>query len=99
MQQAKMNSQLLEILRCPQDHTVLTEADEKLLSQVNDAIREGRVANSSGAWRSDPIERGLVRAAGDILYPIVDEIPLLLRDEAIRLDQLENKPPEKQQQP
>ena len=83
-----MNNQLLGILRCPQDHTALAEADGGLLAQVNSAIRDGRVSNHSGKRLSQPIDGGLVRAAGDVLYPIVDGIPLLLRDEAIALDRL-----------
>jgi uncharacterized protein YbaR (Trm112 family) len=97
MLQAKMNSQLLELLRCPQDHTLLTEADAELLTQVNNAIRDGRVSNGSGARRSELIEGGLVRAAGDVLYPIVDGIALLLSDEAILLDPLGIKRTEKLQ--
>ncbi len=83
-----MNSQLLEILRCPQDRTMLAEADSELLAQVNDAIRDGRISNLSGSRLSQPIDGGLVREDGDVLYPIVDGIPLLLRDEAIALEQL-----------
>jgi uncharacterized protein len=84
----KMNSELLEILRCPDDRTELTKADDELLANVNSAIRDGRVACRSGERRAEPIDGGLVRAAHDVMYPIVDGIPLLLREEAISLDQL-----------
>ena len=67
---------------------MLTEADGELLAEVNGAIRDGRISNLSGNRRSHPIDGGLVRAARDVLYPIVDGIPLLLRDEAIALEQL-----------
>jgi uncharacterized protein YbaR (Trm112 family) len=87
MLQSKMNSPLLEILRCPQDHTALARADGELVQRVNDAIRDGRILNASGEPRT-PIDGGLVRAAGDVFYPIVDGIPLLLRDEAILLNEL-----------
>jgi uncharacterized protein YbaR (Trm112 family) len=86
-----MNNQLLEILRCPEDRTKLTEADGELLAHVNSAIRDGRVACRSGGRRTQPIDGGLVRAARDVMYPIVDGIPLLLRDEAISLDQLASR--------
>jgi uncharacterized protein YbaR (Trm112 family) len=88
MLKAKMNSQLLEILRCPQDHTVLAVADGELIQRVNNAIGDGRILSASGEPRTQPIDGGLVRAAGDVLYPIVDGVPLLLRDEAIVLNEL-----------
>jgi uncharacterized protein YbaR (Trm112 family) len=88
MLKAKMNGQLLEILRCPQDHTALARADGDLVQRVNNAIRDGRILKPSGERRGEPIDGGLVRAAGDLLYPIVDGIPLLLRDEAISLNEL-----------
>jgi uncharacterized protein YbaR (Trm112 family) len=82
-----MDSQLLKILRCPQNQGPLVEADAVLIEQVNTAIRDGRVSNQSGHRLSEPIAGGLVRATGELLYPIVDGIPLLLKDEAIALDQ------------
>ena len=33
-----------------------------------------------------------MRADGDLLYPIIDGIPVLVRDEAIALDQLQHAP-------
>jgi uncharacterized protein YbaR (Trm112 family) len=82
------NSQLLGILRCPQNQSPLTEASEALVSQVNNLIREGRVSNNGGNKVASFIDGGLVRATGDLLYPIVDGIPLLLPDEAFSLGQL-----------
>ena len=84
-----MRSQLLEILRCPEDHSPLTEASEALLADVNAAIRAGRLTNTGRKRLEQVVEGGLVREAGDLLYPIVDQIPLLLRDEAIPLNQLD----------
>jgi uncharacterized protein YbaR (Trm112 family) len=83
-----MNGQLLEIIRCPQDNTMLQEAGHDLVAQLNAAISQGRLSNHAGESLSSPIVAGLVRVTGDILYPVVDGIPLLLRDEAIELDQL-----------
>jgi uncharacterized protein YbaR (Trm112 family) len=34
------------------------------------------------------LDGGLLKASGDVIYPIVDGIPVLVRDEAIPLDQL-----------
>jgi uncharacterized protein YbaR (Trm112 family) len=83
-----MRFELLEILRCPEDFTMLTVASTALIDDVNAAIREERLVNRAGKQIRDVINEGLVRAAGDVLYPIVDEIPVMLRDEAIELKQL-----------
>lgn len=74
---------LLEILACPETHQPLALADEALVARVNAAIGAGGVANAGGAAVSDPIEGGLVREDGAILYPIRDRIPVLLVDEGI----------------
>jgi uncharacterized protein YbaR (Trm112 family) len=84
-----MRIELLEILRCPEDHTPLTPASDALLDQVNAAVRAGRLLNRGGERVEQLLDAALVRAAGDVLYPIVDEIPVLLLDEAITLDQLD----------
>jgi uncharacterized protein len=84
-----MRQELLDILRCPENQATLTPADEALVAEVNDRIRAGRLSNKAGREVNQPIDGGLVRADGDLLYPIVDQIPVLLRDEAIPLDQLD----------
>ena len=73
---------------CPEDRSALTTANDALVAQLNAAIRAGRLRNMAGRVVERTIDGGLIRAAGDLLYPIVDQIPVLLKDEAIRLDQL-----------
>lgn len=83
-----IDNQLLAMLRCPDDHSALTPADESLVGRVNAAIRAKQLFNLAGQQLKKPIGGGLVREAGDRLYPIVDEIPVMLHDEAIDLSQL-----------
>jgi uncharacterized protein YbaR (Trm112 family) len=83
-----MRNQILAILRCPVDHSLLSEADAALVARLNGAIRAKRLRNQVGHLVEYSIEGGLIRARGDLLYPIVDQIPVLLHDEAIPLDQL-----------
>jgi uncharacterized protein YbaR (Trm112 family) len=83
-----VNDQLLSILRCPDDHSLLSPAEEALVAQLNEAVRAGRLRNLAGQRVDRMLEGGLVRAAGDLLYPIVDQIPIMLRDEAIVLSQV-----------
>jgi uncharacterized protein YbaR (Trm112 family) len=78
----------LEFLVCPQNHTRLRIAEAPLIERLNRSIAAGKVTNAAGRNVEQPIDDGLIRADGQVLYPIVDEIPILLADEAITLDQL-----------
>ena len=79
---------LLEILRCPQDKSRLHLADTELLDRLNQAIASGQVTNQSGTQVSEPLAGGLVREDNRVLYPIIDDLPVLLIDESIPLDSL-----------
>jgi uncharacterized protein YbaR (Trm112 family) len=83
-----MRNQVLAILRCPIDHSTLCEAEAGLVARLNTAIKAKRLRNQIGQLVDYSIEGGLVREAGDLLYPIVDQIPVMLHDEAIPLAQL-----------
>jgi len=84
-----IDKQLQAIFRCPKDHAPLDLADGPLLAAVNRAIAGGRVTNSGGQSVKTPLEGGLVRRDRKILYPVVDDIPVLLVEEGIPLGQLE----------
>jgi uncharacterized protein YbaR (Trm112 family) len=83
-----LNDSLLALLRCPENHSEVHPANEQLVARLNAAIRAGRVRNQAGIQVTKAIDGGLVRAAGDLLYPIVDQIPVMLHDEAIPLELL-----------
>jgi uncharacterized protein YbaR (Trm112 family) len=83
-----IDPRLLKILVCPENRTPLEVADGDLLDRLNRAITTGTVKNRLGRKLERPLEAGLVREDGKLLYPVVDEIPVLLVDEAIPLDQI-----------
>jgi uncharacterized protein YbaR (Trm112 family) len=78
----------LDILRCPDNRTRLRPADAALVNRLNRAIALGAVANVGGERVKRPIDSSLVREDGERLYPILDDIPVLLPDEAIDLTRL-----------
>ena len=84
----EMRNELLAILRCPDDRSKLSEAEAGLVSRLNAAISARHLRNRAGQIVEYSLEGGLVRAAGDLLYPIVDQIPVMLHGEAIPLAQL-----------
>ena len=83
-----IDQQLLEILRCPVDLSPLSILEPSLVAQTNREIAAGRIVNVVGHPIKKSVDGGLVRSAGDLFYPIVDQIPVMLPDEGIELSQL-----------
>jgi len=76
---------LLEILVCPETKQPVHLADPRLIERLNASIREGAVVAAGGRAVTEPLVEGLVREDGAVLYPVRDEIPIMLIDEAIPL--------------
>ena len=81
-------SKVLEFLRCPENRSELTPASDELVREINAAMRSRQLVNRAGRTLDEPLDAGLVRARGDLLYPVIRQIPILLRDEAIPLNQV-----------
>jgi uncharacterized protein YbaR (Trm112 family) len=79
--------ELLKILVCPENRAPLALASDELVARLNRAVAAGQLTNKAGRKVEKPMDAGLVRADGAVLYPIVDEIPMMLVDEGIPLDQ------------
>jgi uncharacterized protein YbaR (Trm112 family) len=74
--------ELLELLCCPVSRQPLREATPEEL----DAVNHPGTKNEAGREVRLPIDAGLVREDGALLYPTWDEIPCLIAGEALRLD-------------
>ena len=81
-----VDPELLEILVCPEPHQPVRPAERALLDRLNAAIRSGSVTNRGGDEVADPVEEGLVREDDKLLYPVREDIPIMVSDEAIELD-------------
>ena len=84
-----VDQELLDILVCPESKQPLRLADAELLGRLNAAVASGAIANRGGAPVTEPVTEGLVREDGVWLYPVRDEIPIMLIDEAIPLGGLQ----------
>ena len=81
-----VDPELLQILVCPETRQPVRPAEADVLTRLNSAIEAGTVVNQGGQEVREPIEEGLVREDGKVLYPVREEIPIMLIDEAIALD-------------
>jgi len=84
-----ISDDLLEMIRCPRTRQPLKLADQATLERVNQAIAAGRLRNALGKPVTENLVAALVTDDGATLYAIVDDIPILLADEAVSLDQLD----------
>ena len=64
-------------------------ADPQLLERLNELISRGDLLNREGDVVVDPLEEGLVREDGAVLYPVREEIPIMLIGEGIPLEGLQ----------
>lgn len=83
-----VDPELLKILVCPENKTPVALADDALMAKANAAIQAGTLKNRAGALISEKADGGLVREDGAYMYLIRDDIPIMLIDEAVPLDQL-----------
>lgn len=78
-----LDSRLLDILRCPETHQPLSLLSESSLEELNRSIAEGKISNQAGRFLSTPLSAALVRQDGTRIYPVVENIPVMLIDESI----------------
>ncbi len=84
-----IDEKLLEILMCPETKEDLILADAGLVEKINGLIENGSVMNKTKQPVTEKIQGGLIpKDSKNRLYPIRDEIPILLIDESILLKDL-----------
>ena len=76
---------LLDILVCPETKQSLRVADATVLETLNASITAGSVTNRGGEAVTVKVSEALIREDGDVLYPVRDDIPIMLIDESIPL--------------
>jgi uncharacterized protein YbaR (Trm112 family) len=80
-----IEAELLRILCCPETHQALQAASPALVEKLNQQISAGDLKNRAGLSVTEKIDGGLVRGDGKFLYPIRENITVMLVDEAIPL--------------
>ena len=85
--QRVIDQNLLDILVCPETKQSLQVADAGVLEKLNASITAGSVTNRGGEAVTVEVSEALIREDGDVLYPVRDDIPIMLIDESIPLPQ------------
>jgi len=81
-----IDKDLLAILCCPETKQDVAIAAEVLIGQLNELIRKGTLKNKAGQAVTEKLDGGLLRADQKILYPIREDIPVMLIEEGIPLE-------------
>jgi len=83
-----VDGKLLEILCCPVSKVALNRLEHSRLEKLNRAITSGEVESVRGEMVSAPLKEALITEDGRVIYPVVDDIPLLLEEKGIGTTQL-----------
>jgi uncharacterized protein YbaR (Trm112 family) len=83
-----VDQELLAILCCPETKQDVALADDTLVAKLNAKIEQGQLKNKAGQPVGEKLDGGLVRADKKILYPIREDIPVMLIEEGIPLEGL-----------
>jgi uncharacterized protein YbaR (Trm112 family) len=82
----QIDKDLLAILCCPETKSDVSLADEILITKLNDAVSRGVLKNRAQKPVTELLDGGLIRADRKVLYPIREDIPVMLIEEGIPLD-------------
>ena len=79
----------LEVVACPETRRPLRLADAELLAKLNVAIDKKKLKDKTQALVEPRLQTALVRDDDVVAYPVWDDVPRLVVDAGIPLDQLE----------
>ena len=85
-----VNGKLLEILCCPVSKTPLAMLGRQKLDKLNDAIKSGEALFVDGEKVKDPLQEALITEDGKVVYPVQDDIPVLLEEKGIGTTQFQD---------
>jgi uncharacterized protein YbaR (Trm112 family) len=82
-----VDKELLDILCCPETKQDVALVEGDVIRRINAKIKEGALKNRGGEVVKEPIDSGLLREDKKFLYPIREDIPIMLIDEAIPFEE------------
>ncbi|MDB5049973.1 MAG: uncharacterized protein JWO30_3044 [Fibrobacteres bacterium] len=83
-----VDQELLDMLCCPETKEDVSLAAMGIIEDLNRKVEAGQLRNRGGEIVKEKMDSGLIRADRKYLYPIREDIPIMLIDEAIPLEGL-----------
>ena len=80
-----VSEELIEILVCPETQQPVRLAPADVLQKLAADVAAGKLRNRGGRVLEAAPTEGLLREDGKVLYPIDDDIPVMLIEESIEL--------------
>ena len=77
---------LLAILCCPESKQDIRLLEPKFVENLNHRIEKGELKTKGGQSVTEKIDGGLLRNDGTVVYPIRDQIPIMLIEEGILVE-------------
>jgi len=85
-----VDGKLLEILCCPVSKTPLTILSQEKLGKLNNAIEANEALYVDGEKVTELLQEGLITEDGKVIYPVQDDIPVLLEEKGIGTTQFQD---------
>jgi len=83
-----VDKKLLEILVCPTTKVPVKRLAGDRLAILNRCIEAGEVRRADGSAVAEPLAEALITDDGRTVYPVEDDIPIMLEDQAIAANQV-----------
>jgi len=77
---------LLAILCCPETKQDIRLLEPTVVEELNHRIEKGELKTKGGQSVTEKIDGGLLRNDGTVVYPIRDQIPIMLIEEGILVE-------------
>ena len=77
---------LLAILCCPETKQGIRLLEPNLVEKLNQRIAKGELKTKGGLSVTEKIDGGLLRNDETVVYPIRDQIPIMLIEEGIVIE-------------
>jgi len=83
---------LLTILCCPETKQEVSLLETAVVERLNERISKGELKTKGGQPVTEKIDGGLLRKDKTVAYPIRDQIPIMLIEEGILLEESDLSP-------